>query len=97
MVLSQTPSALASTETPQYKFDDALFLGSDFGHVLYLFKQNETLTQGDYLVDIWLNRRFISRKNVLLRKETHRVEPCLPLAFYQTSMSFHLNNLCQAR
>lgn len=84
IVLSPASSALASTETPQYKFDDALFLGSDFGHGLDRFEQHDTLTQGDYLVDIWLNGRFISRKNVLFHKKTQRVEPCLPLAFYQS-------------
>ena len=71
------------SQAETYTFDDALLLGSDYGQGLARFNSEASVAPGQYLVDIWLNGRFIAREGVMFRSEGEDVTPCLPLAFYE--------------
>lgn len=65
-----------------YTFDSSLLLGSDYGQGLARFNRETTVAPGNYLVDIWLNGRYIAREGVSFQSAGDDVLPCLPLAFY---------------
>lgn len=66
-----------------YTFDNALLLGSDYGQGLARFNQESSVAPGRYLVDVWLNGRYVAREGVEFRSEGKQTAPCLPLAFYE--------------
>lgn len=66
-----------------YTFDNALLLGSDYGQGLARFDQASSVAPGRYLVDIWLNGRYVARDGVVFGGEGEEVAPCLPLIFYE--------------
>lgn len=66
-----------------YTFDSSLLLGSDYGQGLSRFNRESSIAPGNYLVDIWLNGRFISSQGVSFQEDGDSVAPCLPQAFYQ--------------
>lgn len=71
------------SQAENYTFDEALLLGSEYGQGLGRFNSEASVAPGQYLVDIWLNGRFIAREGVMFRSEGEDVTPCLPLVFYE--------------
>ncbi|MFP2516733.1 fimbria/pilus outer membrane usher protein [Buttiauxella agrestis] len=79
------------SQAENYTFDEALLLGSDYGQGLARFNREASVAPGQYLVDIWLNGRFIAREGVMFRGEGEDVTPCLPVVFYEQNGVLALN------
>ena len=63
---------------PVYRFDSRLLLGSPLANGLERFNQPDQVDPGEYLVDVFVNGAFYSRKTVSFRRSgEHPVHACL--------------------
>lgn len=60
-----------------YRFDDSLLLGSGLaGGSLERFNNRSQVDPGTYLVDLYLNGRYVNRLEVAFRSRSADIEPC---------------------
>ncbi|WP_193015145.1 fimbria/pilus outer membrane usher protein [Proteus sp. FME41] len=72
-IFHSMPSAFAD----EYEFDPALLLGSKNNININQLHDSNYITPGDYDVDIYINNRFVERKNINFQlNDKNKVVPC---------------------
>ncbi|ENZ7914523.1 fimbria/pilus outer membrane usher protein [Klebsiella aerogenes] len=68
---------LSSAASDGYIFDPALLRGSVLSNnVLSRFNQQDTISPGNYLVDLYINDQFLEHDEIKFVREGHQVLPC---------------------
>ncbi|WP_028631745.1 fimbria/pilus outer membrane usher protein [Pseudomonas parafulva] len=80
-------AARGASSEPAYRFDDSLVLGAGLaGGSLERFNSINQVDPGTYLVDLYLNKHYISRSEVVFRNAGDAVQPCFSEHFLQVDL-----------